>query len=131
MHYQVQHFPLKVAKYFVVGGVAASVDLAIFATLVKGLHVIWPIAATLSFVVATGVNYFLSIRFVFASGQRFRPINEVILVFVLSALGLIFNQCILYLLIEICAIELILAKILATGLVFFFNYGIRRYFIFA
>ena len=50
----------------------------------------WPYlrVAAASFVAATLVNYLLSVRFVFVSGARFARRWEVLLVFVVSAIGL-------------------------------------------
>ena len=68
---------VKLAKYFITGGIAAAVDFAIFAALVKLLGWSWYLAATASFVVATIVNYVLSVRHVFTSGVRFDKRNEI------------------------------------------------------
>ncbi len=121
---------MKIVRYFFVGGIAALVDLALFALGAKLLG--WPYlpVAGGSFVVATLVNYLLSVRHVFESGARFRKHEEIGLVFVVSALGLAVNQSILWLAVEQFGLELILAKLCATGTVFFWNYAIRHFYIF-
>ncbi len=88
-----------------------------------------PVAAG-SFVVATFVNYFLSVRHVFESGIRFGKQFEIGLVFVVSALGLAVNQTILWIAVAKFGVELLAAKLEATAVVFFWNYAIRRYYIF-
>ena len=114
----------------VVGGLAAVVDFVLFAIAVKVLGIHWFPSALASFVVATAVNYVLSIRHVFTSGVRFRKRNEVLLVFFVSGVGLAINQTILGLLIESVALNALIAKCLATATVFFWNYGVRRAYIF-
>lgn len=122
---------LKLARYFFAGGAAAAVDFAIFFTAVKGLGYPWFGAAIFSFVVATAANYLLSIRFVFESRVRFRRREEVALVFMVSAVAMVLNQAILWLAIDLLALNLLLSKITATGAVFLFNFGCRHYFIFS
>lgn len=119
-----------VARYFVVGGCCAAIDLAIFAGLTAGLGVHWFSSALFSFLIATTVNYRLSIAFVFDQGARFSQRREIGLVFLASAIGLGFNQLALWIGYAWLGIDLYVAKILATGAVFFWNYGARRFYIF-
>jgi putative flippase GtrA len=121
---------MKVVRYFFVGATAASVDFLIFAILVKGFDFPWFPVAIFSFILATAVNYVLSIRHVFQSGARFTRRTEIGLVFLVSGIGLILNQSVLWVLIEKMIIDVLLAKVLATATVFFWNYGIRHSFIF-
>lgn len=121
---------MKIVRYFFVGGAAAAVDIAVFGVLTKGFGLPWFPVAVFSFMLATMVNYLLSIRHVFDSGARFARHHEAVLVFVVSGIGLVLNQAILWLLIERLAWDMLLAKIAATGGVFFWNYGMRRNFIF-
>ena len=105
-------------------------DIGLFMLFAQGLG--WPYlrVAAGSFVAATFVNYFLSVRFVFVSGARFRRRWELALVFVVSAVGLVLNQLILAAGVEMAHFPLLLAKLAATGVVFFWNYIARRLFVF-
>ena len=120
----------RIARYFAVGGAAACVDIGLFMLFAQGLG--WPYlrVAAGSFVAATLVNYVLSVRFVFVSGARFRKGWEMVLVFVVSAVGLVINQMILAACVELGGFNLLLAKLTATGVVFFWNYLARRFFVF-
>jgi len=89
------------------------------------------LAAPTSFTVATYINYHLGIRHVFESGVRFVKHQEIGLVFFVSAVGLAINQLSLYILVEFFQINPVVGKIVATGFIFFWNYGARRYYIFA
>lgn len=117
-------------RYFLVGGVAAIVDIAIFSVAVKVFRLDWFLVALCSFLIATAVNYALSIRYVFRSGVRFNRREEVSLVFLVSGLGLVVNQGVLWSLIEVASLDEALSKVMATGAVFFWNYATRRLFIF-
>ena len=121
---------MKFIKYFFVGGIAAAVDFLIFALFVKILALPWFISGIAGFVLATLVNYLLSIRHVFTSGARFKKHKEIILIFFVSFIGLIINQLILWQCIEFLFLEPLFAKIIATGIVFFWNYSARNHFIF-
>jgi putative flippase GtrA len=119
-----------VARYLVVGGVAAIVDISLFMLFAEGLGLPYLRVSAATFVLATLVNYWLSIRLVFVSGARFRRRWEVALVFAVSTIGLGLNQVILAFSVEKLATGLLAAKLLATGMVFFWNYFARRVLVF-
>jgi len=119
-----------VARYFAVGAVAASVDFLVFAGLTSGFSVHWFTSSLLSFVLATAVNYRLSVAFVFQQGARFSRGHEIGLVFLASAIGLAFNQLVLWIAYKHFGLHLLLSKVVATGAVFFWNFGSRRFYIF-
>jgi putative flippase GtrA len=117
-------------RYFLVGGSAAVVDIGLFMLFAQHLGMPYLRVAVASFVVATLVNYLLSIRFVFVSGQRFRRRWEVVLVFAVSLVGLGINAAILWACVEEAHFPLLLAKVAATGVVFFWNFLARRLLVF-
>jgi len=110
--------------------VAGVVDIDIFTVAVKWLGFDWFYVALLSFALATAVNYVLSIRYVFKSGVRFKKQSEVSLIFFVSGIGLVINQCVLWPLIETEGIDKALSKLIATGSVFLWNYTAQSRFIF-
>jgi putative flippase GtrA len=117
-------------RYLVVGGTAAIVDWLGYWILINKLAFHYVIAALISFTVATAVNYFLSIKWVFTSNGKYTRLTEVSLVFLVSAIGLLINQLSLLLFVETFSLHYMSAKILATGLVFFWNFSLRKYYIF-
>lgn len=121
---------MKLVRYFFVGGAAALVDIGLFTLLARVAGLPWFPVALFSFAMATLVNYVLSVRHVFESGIRFSPRHELLLVYVASAVGLGINQTVLWLGIEWVHVDMLIAKLCATGTVFFWNYAARRYFIF-
>jgi putative flippase GtrA len=120
----------RLARYFAVGGVAACVDIGLFVLFAGHFEMPYLRVAAATFVAATLVNYWLSVRFVFVSGLRFRRRWEIALVFLVSAIGLALNQAILALCVESAQVALLPAKVAATGAVFFWNYFARRRFVF-
>ena len=122
---------MKVVRYFFVGGIAALVDFGSFVFLIEVFGLGWFWAALIGFVLATAVNYLLSVRHVFESGVRFSRRHEVALVFLVSALGLLLNQTMLYILIDQQSLNVFLAKVLAMGVVFVWNFTARSRFVFS
>lgn len=122
---------MKVVRYFFVGGIAALVDFGSFVFLIEVFGLGWFWSALIGFVLATAVNYLLSVRHVFESGIRFSRRHEVALVFLVSALGLLLNQTMLYILIDQQSLNVFLAKVLAMGVVFVWNFTARSRFVFS
>ncbi len=116
-------------KYFFVGATAALVDWLLYWALVKYGAMHYLLAAALSFIVSTAVNYVLSIKCVFSSGRHTRYM-EIGLVFFVSLIGLLFNELFLYLFVSIFQVHYMISKVAATGIVFFWNYFSRKKFIF-
>lgn len=127
---QIQSLPLNFFAYFIVGGLAAIVDIGGFMLLTGafGLHWFW--AALASFVVSATINYVLSICFVFESGVRFRRHQEFALVLLVSVIGLACNEAALWVMITAAGLARLPAKVIATGVVFLWNYNARQHFIF-
>jgi putative flippase GtrA len=120
----------RVAKYFVVGGISACVDIGFFFVFAKLLDFNYLAVATVGFLIAVPVNYLLSVRFVFTSGARFRPLEELGLVYLVSAIGLAVHLVVLYVAVDRLFLELMLSKVIATGSVFLWNFLARNYFVF-
>jgi putative flippase GtrA len=122
---------MKIIKYFFVGGIAAVADIGLFylGAAVAGWN--YMIVGTVSFTLATLVNYIISIRVVFQSGARFSRHYEMLLVFLVSCVGLALNQLILYVCVSVLAIHLLPAKLIATAGVFLWNYHLRSRFVFS
>ncbi len=116
---------MKIVKYFFVGGAAATVDIGLYTFFAVYLDYNYLLVGMGSFVIATAVNYLLSIRHVFDSGTRFTKNKEVLMVFVVTGVGLLINQTILFICVEYVEIGKFVAKVMATGIVFFWNYSIR------
>jgi putative flippase GtrA len=116
-------------KYLVVGGLSALVDWGFFALFLYVFELHYLIAGTISFVLATGANYFLSVRFVFGAGRRKRA-ERIFLLYVVSLVGIGFNLGMLTVGIDILHTHEMVSKIMATGMAFGWNFAARYYFVF-
>ena len=116
------------AWYLVVGGLAFWVDIGAFVGLrALGLAVLS--ASTLSFILATLANYFLSYALAFRRG-RFGRLDEVKRLFVVSGIGLLFNTLFVWAFIAVARLAPVVAKVLAVPLVLGWNFMGRRLFVF-
>lgn len=130
LHHQIQRISLKIFRYFFVGGAAAVVDVGLFFLFAKLLGYNYFVVGCVAFSIATALNYFLSIRFVFRSGARFTRKIELVFIYFVSLVGLGLNQMILFGLIERLGAELMLSKLVATASVFLWNFSARNFVIF-
>lgn len=106
------------------------VDIGLFFLFAKLFGYNYLIVGCMGFTLATALNYFLSIRFVFRSGVRFAKHTELTFIYIVSLLGLVLNQGILYVLVENAGSELMLSKFAATGAVFLWNFSARNLIVF-
>lgn len=120
---------VKFAKYFVVGGICALGNWIFFALLLylAGFHYL--VAAAISFVFVTALNYGLSIRFVFVAGRHGRG-TEITLVVVASVIGALIDLAVLSGLIEYLSMHPMLAKAIGTASALGWNFGVRYLWIF-
>ena len=122
-------------SYFGVGGVSALVEWSVFSLLEYLLDVPYLLATVLAFLVSTTTNWILGRTFTFKdSAYREKKAKEAVLVFLVSAIGLGFNLILMYLFVDIFGMDTNLlktaAKILATGLVFLWNFLSRKLWIY-
>ncbi len=121
--------PMQLIKYAGVGGIAAIVEWTSFGVLIGAAHIFYLTAVILSFIASTATNYVLSSRLVFVRG-RHSYFKEVFLLYLVSAAGLLVNLILMSLLVGFLGMHAMPAKIVSTGIVFFWNYGARKMWIF-
>ena len=116
-------------RYLVVGGVSALADWSVFAVMLYGLELHYIAAGTISFILATGLNYYLSVRFVFGAGSR-GPRQEMVLVYLVSTVGIVINLSVLTIGIDVLELHPLVSKFFATGVAVFWNFLARYFYIF-
>ena len=121
---------IQLLKYVGVGGTAALVEWTIFAFLIGPMLLHYLAAVAVSFIAATAVNYVLSVRFVFVRG-RHPTHKELFLLYLVSAIGLFMNLFLMSFFVGSLFFPAMPAKIAATGVVFFWNFGARKIWVFA
>jgi putative flippase GtrA len=117
-------------RYFIAGGVAAACDLLFFFLFSTWLNLNYLLVGGVGFVIATAINYVISIQIVFQSGAQLDKGREIAAVYLVSGIGLILHEWILYMAVSSFDLAGITGKVVATGSVFFWNYFIRKYCVF-
>ena len=117
---------LQFFRFIFVGGTAFLIDFFIYYSLITFLNVDYLISAAIAFFISVLANYYLSTSWVFNQSQIENRAIEFNLFLAISFVGLIFTEILLYIFVDMCSIDEILAKILASILVLFWNFSARR-----
>jgi len=121
---------MKIIKYSIVGSIAALTDFSLFYIFAKLLKYNYMVVAFTSYAIATYINYILSTKYVFQSGTKYSKKIEISLIYLISGVAIGINQISLYLLIDVLFVEMLISKVIATAITFFWNYFLRKNFIF-
>lgn len=117
---------MQLMKFGIVGAICFAVDwgLLVFLTECVGLHYL--LSGVFSFSVSVIANYTLSRRFVFLMGNRGDTQKEFLAFVVLSVIGLIINEAVLFLLVEWIQFYYMFSKIVAAAIVMVYNFVTRK-----
>lgn len=118
-------------RYLFAGGTAFVVDYGTLYLLVEAAAVNYLVAATLSFLLGTFVNYHISIRWVFSFRRVDSRSREFAIFATIGAIGVLLNGGLIFFLVELLQIHYLLAKLTATAVVLLFNFLVRRWLLFS
>ena len=118
-------------SYFFVGGVAAIVEWVMFFIFANVLQINYFVSTVIAFIFSTTANWILGRITTFKDNNTYKDkkAKEAFLVFVVSAIGLLFNLILMYLVTVMgfdSSLGKTLSKIAATGIVFIWNFLIRK-----
>ncbi len=119
-------------RYGVVGVVAMLVDMSVFYYANTLLEWHYVVAQTIAFLCGIAINYVLSILWVFTS--KHSRAREMIGFFVIGVGGLLLSYLCLFLFIDMLHVHQLdnmVAKALTTVIVFLWNFGMRKRYVFA
>ena len=119
----------QILRFGVVGFLCFGVDYGVMVALTELAGINYLISCGISFCVSVVVNYILSITIVFQAKKDANKVKEFTIFVVLSGLGLLLNQLIMWVSVDIIGIYYMLAKIIATGIVMVYNFISRKIFI--
>ena len=110
--------------YIIVGGIATVAEWAVFFVLGK-ISCHYAVATAIAYILSTFVNWLAGRILVFKeSNQSF--IKEIVSVYLASIVGLILNLLIMWVAVDLMNINEMLSKIAATGIVFIYNFLVRK-----
>ena len=119
-------------SYFFVGGVAAIVEWVMFFIFANVLQINYFVSTVIAFIFSTTANWILGRITTFKDNNTYKDkkAKEAFLVFIVSAIGLLFNLILMYLFVTVMgsdsSLGKTLSKIAATGIVFIWNFLIRK-----
>ena len=122
--------------YFFVGGAAAVVEWVMFFIFAGVIHINYMISTCLAFIFSATANWMFGRLWAFKGNEKYRNKRrtELFLVFGANAIGLLMNMALMYLLVSIAGMNTDLrrteSKIIATGIVFIWNFLIRKFVIY-
>lgn len=117
------------AKFGVVGVIAFVIDYGLMVLLTELFNVNYLISATISFTVSVIFNYVASMRYVFTHKEGLSRRREFIIFVVLSVIGLLINDVLMWAGVDLFGISYLLVKIFATAVVMVWNFITRKIFL--
>ena len=115
-------------RYLFVGGFSAFIDIGSLFIMTSVLHINYLISAALAFIFGTITNYIISTMWIFKSkGNRKK---ELFLFIAIGITGLLWNELIIWSLVSKIGLFYLTAKLISTALVLFWNFGMRKKFVF-
>ncbi len=123
-----QKLLMQILKFIIVGGIATIIDWIIYYFLYNYLGFDPLVANIISYLLATIYNYYGSVKYVFnVNDKKFKKTFTIFLI--LSLVGLLLSELLIYLMINIILMNKMLSKIIATMLVMIFSFITRKYFL--
>ena len=116
-------------KFGIVGFLAFCIDYGLFLLLHQVFGLYYLAASTISFVLSTVFNYVCSMRYVFKGRPDQTRMQQFVIFFVLSIVGLGVNQLVLWLCVDKLGITAWIGKLVATAIVMVFNFVTRKIFL--
>ena len=113
------------ARYFLASLAALAIDMAVLLGLATVMHYL--VAASLGFVAGAVTSYLLATRWVFRQRRLVhRKKAEIGLYVMVGVLGLGLNDLVIMLAVGHFGLSILLAKLLAAGVTFLFNFALRK-----
>ncbi len=116
-------------KFGVVGFIAFFIDYGLLAFCTEILHINYLVSATIGFTVSVIFNYLASMRYVFTHKEGMSRRREFVIFVVLSVIGLIINNAIMWAGVELLHVHYLIVKIAATAIVMVWNFVTRKVFL--
>jgi len=121
---------IQLFRYFFVGGAAFLIDFSSLYILTDFFGIYYLSSAAIAFIMGLLTNYILSISWVFNKRTYDNIISEFTLFTILAIIGLTLNEVLLWEFTNNLNIYYLYSKVLATGIIFFFNFFIRKIILF-
>jgi len=119
---------LQYCRFAAVGITSLMVDYGTMVFLTENTALGYFKACAFSYTLSVFVNYFLSMKYVFHGREDMSKMKEASIFFVLSLIGLLLNQGIMLIAVDVFGIYYTAAKLISTLLVTNYNFVSRKKF---
>ena len=117
---------IQLFRYVFVGGTAFVVDFFFLYFFSDICGIYYLVSAVFSFIISVLVNYVMSTRWVFNQDNIENKVVEFNLFMLISTIGLVFTDILLYFFTDICGMHYLISKIISAVIVLFWNFLARR-----
>jgi putative flippase GtrA len=117
-------------RYVTASAAALAVDFSVYAGLVRLASVDYLIAAPIGFALGLAAIYVLSVRWVFGARRLADARLEFAVFASIGLAGMALNQLVIYVGVEAWALSYESAKLVSAGVVFCFNFALRKLLLF-
>ncbi len=116
----------KFLSYLIVGGLATLVEWIFYWLFANPLSLQYLVATVLAIIISTFSNWLFGRLITFKDAPKGNIFLEIMKVYAASVVGLGLNMLIMWLLHGVANLPDMLSKVIATGIVFAYNYLIRQ-----
>ena len=120
---------IQIFKFGIVGGTAFVIDFVFLYLFKEFCHFPVLVSNTLSFCISVIYNYIASVKWVFDVNKEKNARKQFVIFIIFSVIGLILNDLIMWISVDLLNIHYLLAKIIATFIVMIFNFITRKIFL--
>lgn len=122
-----QNVILQFARYAFVGALATFADWASLYILTEAVKIHYLISAVIAFIAGLTINFVLSKKFVFSGEKKQHSSSTEFAVYaIIGVIGLAMTEGIMYLLVNKLKFYFMIPKIIATAVVFVWNFAARK-----
>jgi putative flippase GtrA len=117
-------------KYTFAGGIAFVMDIGSLYLLTEFAHIHYLISTAIAFLIGLSTNYIISINWVFDQRTVSNKKVEFLIFGMIGVLGLGMNELVIWVFTEKVGLFYINSKLIATAIVYFFNFFVRKFTLF-
>lgn len=115
--------------FFIVGIISFVLGILFLKIFYKELGFNLITSNTISFILVSGINFILSINFVFLRG-RYSLSKEILLFYIIAALSLLLDNILLYYFVDKMGVYYIFAKFITVFIISFITFALKKLIIF-
>jgi len=121
----------QVQKFLLLGVVSTLIDYLLYSLLVL-IGVDYVVSIIAGYSTGLAANYFLGRRYIFTAGRKLQtPHGEFIAVIMIAVAGVLLNIGIVkFLSYSLWHFDPLLSRVIAIGIVFFWNFGARKFWVY-